>query len=387
MLFSPFWIGILACVRESDPPFNDAAFYSLLIRHAERLGMAAAVFTPDSLSDDSSYIEGYIVGSDGKSWRRQCLPLPDLVYDRFFSADSAQLTGYRSVLDRLGQKKKPLILGNRLMGKWGVYRSLASERRLRPHLPETVRWRTPADLLRWLDDKGKIIAKPDRGTQGKGIVVIHRLPSGGYEAAGRNNSNRSFNRSLPTDKALISWMQTFLDRSYLLQSHLDLECSSGEVFDIRSLMQKNGKGVWTETGMAVRKGSAGSVTSNLHGGGSAEPVATFLEQEFGEDRSSNLMNSLKTLSMLIARILENHFGRLAELGIDFGVDRQGKLWIIEVNSKPGRAVFLSTKDKRARWLSLNNPMAYARYLLDRKEGWRGSGTSAWSPPSPLIKFS
>ena len=37
-----------------------------------------------------------------------------------------------------------------------------------------------------------------------------------------------------------------------------------------------------------------------------------------------------------ARTLENSIDRLGEMGVDIGVDRDGHIWFIEANLKPGR---------------------------------------------------
>jgi hypothetical protein len=62
-------------------------------------------------------------------------------------------------------------------------------------------------------------------------------------------------------------------------------------------------------------------------------------------------------------VLESCHGRLVELGIDFGVDLDGYIWILEVNSKPGRSIFTYLQDDKARNRALENPIRYAKYLL------------------------
>lgn len=78
------------------------------------------------------------------------------------------------------------------------------------------------------------------------------------------------------------------------------------------------------------------------------------------------METIDQLSANIPIHLESHFGRLAELGIDFGVDQQGKVWILEVNSKPGRSSFFKIGDVISARKSIENPIGYARYLLLNK---------------------
>lgn len=56
-------------------------------------------------------------------------------------------------------------------------------------------------------------------------------------------------------------------------------------------------------------------------------------------------------------------GPLGELGLDLGIDRRGRVWLIEVNAKPYRKV-LDAGPKKGVRLSFRRPMAYARHLAE-----------------------
>ncbi|MDF2960165.1 MAG: endospore coat-associated protein [Paenibacillus sp.] len=194
--------------------------------------------------------------------------------------------------------------------------------------------------------------------------------SGGAQAAftvrGRDARNRHVQRGFADAPALLRWLRRFTaQRSYLLQQYLLLQTYSGDAYDVRSLVQKDGTGRWQVTGMAVRQGQGGSLTSNLHGGGTVQPAEPFLVRQFGADKAKSIAYRLQDLSVQIPEALEKHHGRLAELGIDFGVDTEGHIWILEVNSKPGRSIFTYLHDNQARINALTNPIRYARYLLQR----------------------
>ncbi|WP_235439839.1 YheC/YheD family protein [Paenibacillus sp. DMB20] len=183
---------------------------------------------------------------------------------------------------------------------------------------------------------------------------------------GRDRDNSIFKLTLPVGE-LASWIERFTgSRRFLIQPFLQLTSREGKPFDVRVLVQKNAKGRWMTTGMALRQGPAEGKTSNLHGGGKAVPVLPFLATQFGSPASAEILACLERLSRLVPPLLESGFGRLGELGIDFGVDRDGKVWLLEVNSKPGRRAFRQTGDILAAKLSVENPLRYARYLLLRQ---------------------
>nr|WP_284646838.1 YheC/YheD family protein [Paenibacillus chinjuensis] len=76
---------------------------------------------------------------------------------------------------------------------------------------------------------------------------------------------------------------------------------------------------------------------------------------FGPEKARQLQKELTRLSELIPDVLESCHGRLVELGIDFGVDLDGYIWILEVNSKPGRSIFTYLQDDKARNRALKIP--------------------------------
>ncbi|MNI31694.1 Endospore coat-associated protein YheD [compost metagenome] len=207
--------------------------------------------------------------------------------------------------------------------------------------------------------------KPQNGTHGKRTLLVKMSsPQEGLRLIGRDNRNHTFKRQFLTLKEGFVWIHKFIgDRPFLLQTYLNLNSTQGEPFDIRVLMQKNNKGIWEITGRAARVGQKHSLTSNLHGGGSAHKALPFLSREFGGNGGKKAITVIDHLSRDIPLYLESHFGRLAELGIDFGVDRQGKVWILEVNSKPGRSSFFRIGEYTSARKSIENPIGYAQYLL------------------------
>ncbi|GIP33689.1 YheC/YheD family protein [Paenibacillus sp. J2TS4] len=385
-LTDPYQVGILVSDSEGNPPFADSAFYSLLTQEGNRLGLGVYVFTPSTSSlNEENEVVGYRYSAANHRWSQERLPLPDLIYDRAFYRNARDLVQHRLVLTELRHKKSFIVLGNGLTGKWSVYQAILRAPDLKKYVPRTIRLQNASGLVPWFKHNDSAFLKLDAGTQGKGAVRILKLKNGIYEIAGRDFHNVPFEKKIDSLTALVSWFHQFANRRYLLQPNLKLHSRSGDVYDIRSLVQKNGEGRWTLTGMAVRQGQSGSVTSNLHGGGTAQAAEPFLQSEFGTKQGEELSVMLRRISIRIAEQLEGHFGRLAELGIDFGVDRDGRVWLIEVNSKPGRTIFQLLCDDRARRKSLVYPMAYASYLLKRSRDtvWRINGQRTSFPTQGL----
>ncbi|WP_164821527.1 YheC/YheD family endospore coat-associated protein [Paenibacillus koleovorans] len=359
------FIGILVCEKQGQPPFGDQMFYRRLIRIGREQGLQVFVFSPNGLHWEDETIDGYTYAPEHGGWKAGRFPLPAIVYDRSFFRNRHDYGRYRECLIRLKERPDVRFLGYGLRGKLQVHRILQRDEALRSYLPATRRLTGWASLTAALQRDGTLFLKPDAGSQGKGVLRLGAAADGSYTAVGRSGRNEPFARTFASEPLLRSWLEAFTaGRSYLVQPYLRLNTRSGEPFDIRCLVQKNRRGVWSVTGLAVRRGASGNVTSNLHGGGVAMDLEPFLQNEFGEEKARQIRSTLLNIASRVPVILEQHHGRLAELGIDLGIDASGHVWILEANSKPGRSAFARLSDPQVRLASIRNPIYYARYLLD-----------------------
>lgn len=359
--------GILACETRGEPPFAEREDYALMSGIGKLLGLKVVVFSPQDICPDTGTVEGYSLLAPTGGWIREKVPLPELIYDRSFCRDRQAYQQCRSVLRQVSEKQSLSLLSRPVGGKWETLQILRRNPLLLPHLPSTVRL-SVAELIRKLRRSGSAFLKPDSGTQGIGAARIQATADGLFHVCGRDQQNGSFEHTFSRLSELTNWVRRYTGgKPYLLQENLDLHTSEGHAFDIRALVQKNGRGNWNIAGMAVRTGLPGSITSNLHGGGAPCALSPFLESEFGTVFATETIAALQRLSLCVSREMEQHYGPLAELGIDLGIDRGGRIWIIEANSKPGRSAFRRMGDRRARTRSLLNPVAYARYLLERQK--------------------
>ncbi len=146
-----------------------------------------------------------------------------------------------------------------------------------------------------------------------------------------------------------------------MQPDLHLASLRGSPFDIRILMQKDGTGAWRRTKIYARVAAKGRLTSNLSRGGTGYYVGSLLAYPFGRARRRLRARSIwrrKTIVHALDEVFETPLG---ELGLDLGIDRKGRIWLIEVNAKPFRKV-VDAGPKRGVYLSFHRPMAYARHL-------------------------
>lgn len=216
---------------------------------------------------------------------------------------------------------------------------------LRSHLPRTV-WFSIDSLKRMLREYPTVFVKPDKGGGGAGIVRI-RERSGNYEVCFRQVCRTLEGATLPfTVEKLLS-----PGRKYLLQQGIDLATVQSRPFDIRVLLQKPNR--WTVSGMVAKVAGKGQFLTNHSQGGRPLQLEQALKKVDLPKKPERLKRVLERVSLLAAEVLEARFPGIKELGIDVGLDQQGKLWIFEVNTRPRFQMFRK----------IGRPEIYRRILM------------------------
>lgn len=359
------YVGIMAIAGRRPGPVRygeQAPFYAKLMRVGRARGAVVYTFAPDDIDWAHRRVWGRTYAPGLGGWVRRAYPLPQAVFNRYPAAAYT-----RRVLDtirRLKDKGVPFV-NSPFHDKYRLHRLLMRWLALRPHLPQTHPCRgSAAPALELLGRHRSVYLKPVDGSLGSGVVRARRLGPGLYRVAGRLQGQR-FSRQVPSSQLAPLLRRIVASRRYMVQQGLSLDYLGGRTADIRALVQRDGQGVWHLTGMALRVGATGSVTSNLHDGGHAVPVERALASYFGAAWAKSIVAEVKRVLALFVAALEEALGPMGELGMDLGVDDKGHVWYIESNPKPGRAILAHLHAHRQRALSISRPVDFAIFLARR----------------------
>jgi len=352
-------LGIMVC-RDRDL-FLERGFYKTLQKLGQQHELSVYVFYPNYVNWKTEIVKGFQYNFNSNIWEKKNFSLPDFIYDRCFFTSKRKYLTYKPYINLLRQNKNTKFLGVGLNGKWQVYNILLNHPLFRQYLPKTKLYKNEKQLAEWLSS-GSIILKPVGGTHGNGVIKISKKAHD-YEVIGHNLSSKNIYRIFNNQKSFYKWVSSFTyKKNYLIQQYLYLNTSGNNPFDIRVLVQKNSKGEWEITGSAARVGLSSNVTSNLHSGSSVQLTNSILTKEFGIIKADKIIKEIYEISLTLPTYLESKHGNLVELGLDIGVDKTGRVWIIEVNSKPGRKVFALINNKNIQFKSTIQPILYANYL-------------------------
>lgn len=348
-------------------------YYEALTQHAALAGAVAFCFTVDGLSVRDALVEGWI--NRNSVWQRVTLPLPDVIYNRATYRNRKLRQAAAEQLDELHLHYGTMLINPpNAFSKSVVAAALSFFPHTRRLTPETVPFSDPAALHEMLNKYDCVVVKSDDGSHGSEVLRI-RQRRRDWEVAGSFGERRMKIR-FTSRKLLVSFLEYLCGNTpCVVQQGIDLARVDGRLFDLRVILQKDGSNSWRAPLVLVRLAHPAQVVSNTSRGGEAILPDSF-RKRFGDQLAGveSMEEVALTASLSLADALESRLGRLGEIGVDVGIDRNGRPWILEANAKPFH-----------RWLPdspqpLNlYPLQYAVYLAE--DAWRGRITGL---PSPIL---
>lgn len=338
-------------------------YFTEIAKRAQNKGIVCYRFIPSKMNPTTELIEGEIYVPRENQWLKKNFYLPDLLYDRCFYGDDFHSKQCKAIIDWLKGKENTRFLGFGLPNKLTLHKVL-SQSKLSAYLPKTVPVQSAETIDSLLEEQHKVIMKPSDGAQGNGVYLIKE--DGSNIIVATDKVNNQVSRVFSERSTFVSWLERLLSkRDYLLQPFLSLQNENNQPFDIRSLLQKDGNGNWIAVGIGIREGRKGGIVSNLSLGGIALPFEDWLEG-MSKTTKGFVVEEITDILQSLPLILEHHFPPLFELGVDLGLAKDGSVWILDINSKPGRKVLLSSKPHLKDYL-YESPLLYAKWLLERSE--------------------
>lgn len=184
-------------------------------------------------------------------------------------------------------------------------------------------------LFKFLKEHKQVIAKPNKGQKGEGIYKVSKIKSNYFLSYKEDEKQIS-------KRALKKFSKEVLDQKpYVYQKYIDSTTISGDPFDCRIRLEKNGKGEWEVVKYLMRIGTGQKVVSNVVQGGSVSEMTPFLKYNYANNWKSIKESLIKLGNTFPYKIEELCQQNLSSLGIDIGIDKAGHLYLFEVNHAPG----------------------------------------------------
>ncbi len=338
-------VGILShrAFNDTARPFGPATgFLAECCQAAAKLDMRAVAFDAVNVDPDQEAVTPATV-VDGRWVECGSEPWPAVIYDRASVLDpifSPAADRVRGLFDRARIPfVNPLPFIRLAADKLETYRRMAGGGLAVPHTGCLGEHTLRAFLARY----EHVYIKPRAGSQGTGVIEIVRSGSGRHVIRTQAATYEIKGERSALDRIMdLAGEGRAETRDCLVQQGLSAEPPDRRRFpryDLRLLMQKDGKARWFLTGLVARVSQTGGPTANLSNGGRSEEAEPVLDAQYGRALRKEILRSAAEASFATCEILEEELGPIGELGLDIVPDAAGSPWIIEINAKPGRNVF------------------------------------------------
>ncbi|WP_274364908.1 YheC/YheD family protein [Paenibacillus thermotolerans] len=317
-------------------PFGSiTAFCRELVDACRQQGAFVYFFTPEGIRSGYDTLEGWTYAG---GWKKRSFPAPDVLHNRLTSRKLENARKVQRLFKETKTRHETLIFNEKYLDKTEVFAALRKEPELHSLLPEShpvTRFQT---LQSMCAKYSSVFLKPVRGSLGKGIIRIQKTGAGGY-ACHYSELNGTRVVVYPSLAKVYSAVAPRLkSQRYQIQQGLNIAKISGRPVDFRALVQKGLSGAWEVTSIVGRVAGPDRFVSNVAKGGKITQAKKAVERSnVPAGKKSIALARLRTAAIDIAEGVEStidaHFG---ELGVDLALDQTGKVWLLEVNSKPSK---------------------------------------------------
>lgn len=229
------------------------------------------------------------------------------------------------------------VMNNRDRNKFKNHEYFSSIKEIAPMLPETHTL-SYAKMKDMADRYEKVYIKRKRSCKGNNIYVVEKGDNA-YTISHVYNTKETI-KKIPKKELYKYYRARFASpKSFVVQQGIDSKQYNGKKFDFRVSPQKTKTGHWKVIGFYARLADkCVTVTNKDQGGRLKFSLKPLISDETREE--------IKNASIKIAKILEEKYPQVIDLGLDLAVDKDEKIWLIEANFRPFRGR-INSKHHRA----------------------------------------
>ncbi|TDG00667.1 YheC/YheD family protein [Paenibacillus piri] len=354
-------IGVMISRANSanpERPFGTVTAFCRELDVACRLYGAAVYFvTPDELSGQDDMVKGWQYAG---RWTNGSFPVPNVIYNRLTSRKFENRPNVQQFLQYAKTQHRTVMFNEMYLNKSDVFDALRKVPGLHMYLPESYLLKSQETLKSMCAKYSTVFLKPITGSLGKGIIRIRRHPDQSYVCHFTNSGGARKQSYGSLTQLCAALSGKIKQQRYQIQQGLSLITVGGRPVDFRALVQRNERGEWNITSIVARTAGNHHFVSNLARGGSLSSVKVALARS-NSTASFGGAIKLRRAALAIAKGIESQVtGHFAELGVDLALDVQGRVWLIEVNSKPSKDDNTQLSDKKLR-PSVKRIVQYSRY--------------------------
>ncbi|MFO7262886.1 MAG: hypothetical protein A6D91_03585 [Bacillaceae bacterium G1] len=323
-------------------------------------------FSVDGIRWEEQTIRGWTYSPAHKRWISRWFPFPDVIYDRGVHYPPSLKPKVKAARARFRADPHIQFINNSdYLGKWELYTRLSQYPEMRPYLPETRRYESIRDLETMLQNHPLVYIKSFYGSQGKEVMSVAKVTKG-YRVKFYHNGIQRW-RAVSLSQ-IETWIRRFFgNKPLVLQRGIDLLTYKGRRIDLRVLLCKDGTGQWKAIYNQANVSLPGSTITTIGRNFKNYTDVYRLFRRIGKPARLPTDDTIRRETIRIARYIDKAFGPQGELGMDMAVDRQGKIWFIEANTRPEKLPIPGLEDTRGVSPQFLAVFQYATFLTKHQQ--------------------
>lgn len=214
-----------------------------------------------------------------------------------------------------------------LASKWLKTKALLHHPHTAVYIPETSLY-NEEQLRMMLRQYAFVFIKPVKGGGGSGVMRVAR----GRREYTCTHMERTY-RFSSFQALAVGIGKLRLRRPYLIQQGILLATIQDRPVDYRVKVVKEGQ-KWFFRSVVARHARPGLVITNLCKGGTLIKGMDALRKIYPRRVAIRKRREIVNLTQRCIPVLEKRFPGIGQLGFDYGLDPNGRIWILEVNTRP-----------------------------------------------------
>jgi hypothetical protein len=321
-------------------------------------------FSPRQVKLKERKISGYYWHKKKNRWLRRDFSFPDVFYIR--CPVGKRYTQTIKDLSNMITKNNGKIISHDRFNKWLLYKIMSKDPVIKKYLPMTRTVRKPNVIRKMLQRYKVVYLKSHIGRMGKNVLRVEAHYGGGYQYS-YYRSEQLTAGTVADFPALMNIVNKFFrGRKFLIQQGIELLKINNRFIDMRAELQHNGDGGVEIVGISVRLGQPRSPITT-HGDAIAFNDFYIKKMGYSKEQLEAFRSVVQKFLTGVYEFINNNYSKYAEMGIDFAIDKNKKIWFIEANAKSTHVSLNKAYGKKVLFRYNKNILEYARYLSNQSQ--------------------
>jgi hypothetical protein len=228
-----------------------------------------------------------------------------------------------------------------LKNKWERHKALAKSRAIRRNLPDTTML-SKRSIDRFVGKYKTFFIKPVYGRHGRGVTKISKT-NGKY----RVQSGMKVKYFTTKRKLTRVLLDIAGNRPFLIQQGIDLLSIKKRPIDFRVLYVKP-YSKWLYMGTSGKLAAPKRIVTNYRNGGKSISLQKALKRtnNASAEKRKRVGRNMRSISRKVVYRFGRKYKQARRIGVDIGLDKKLKSWILELNTKPGYKLFKTHPNKQ-----------------------------------------